>query len=299
MFRTLIILLLIPIIGKAQNIDVRIIDTLCLQESSGLVLFEQYFVTIEDSGNDPLLHIIDTNNICNPRSVLVSNATNADWESLTFDDTFLYIGDFGNNNGTRKDLCIYKVKWSDLLVKDTVSSDKINFSYSNQHNFSKDKKNIFNCEAMIKLDSSLWLFSKSPNAQWSYVYEIPSSAKTISVHPRDSILLDFKITGACYESGILRFIGYDFKPKTSVRTGIFAIEDLNNKKWSSSSLKGYSSIQTEAVFAQKQKVYYTSERFSKYGFDMKGEIGTFDENLSFKDQLSNCLLYTSPSPRDA
>jgi hypothetical protein len=37
------------------------------------------------------------------------NAKNTDWEALTNDGNNFYIGDFGNNDGSRRDLTIYKV----------------------------------------------------------------------------------------------------------------------------------------------------------------------------------------------
>lgn len=41
---------------------------------------------------------------------------NNDWEALESDGTFLYLGDFGNNRGNRRDLCIIKIPiWS--LIK--------------------------------------------------------------------------------------------------------------------------------------------------------------------------------------
>ena len=46
------------------------------------------------------------------RTIKIDNAKNDDWEELAEDDEFIYIGDFGNNNGKRKNLCIYIIrKW--------------------------------------------------------------------------------------------------------------------------------------------------------------------------------------------
>jgi sugar lactone lactonase YvrE len=44
--------------------------------------------------------------------------TNIDWEDITKDkDGNLYVGDFGNNDNERKDLCIYKIDKKSLTTK--------------------------------------------------------------------------------------------------------------------------------------------------------------------------------------
>ena len=70
-------------------------------ETSGLLFLNGKLITHNDSGDDSNLYEIDTITGNITRTVSVSNATNIDWEDIAQDDTYIYIGDFGNNNGTR------------------------------------------------------------------------------------------------------------------------------------------------------------------------------------------------------
>lgn len=135
-----------------------------LNETSGLVFFDGNLWTINDSGNPPELFSIDTANGNILRALRISNADNKDWESLTQDDSSLYIGDFGNNYGNRTDLRILKISKADLLSPsaDSVRADCINYSYPDQTRFAPGlNKNNFDCEAFIFYNDSLHLFSKN------------------------------------------------------------------------------------------------------------------------------------------
>ncbi|WP_240743145.1 hypothetical protein, partial [Ilyomonas limi] len=84
-----------------------------LNETSGLLWWNNQVWTHNDSGGEPALYAVDSSTGKIIRKVTVSNATNIDWEDLAQDDNYIYIGDFGNNaQGNRNDLKIYKVKKS-------------------------------------------------------------------------------------------------------------------------------------------------------------------------------------------
>jgi len=80
------------------------------------------------------------------------------------DKDYLYVGDFGNNlNGNRTDLKILRIRKNSVLVN-PLKIDTINFSYSNQTNFTPTGTNNtdFDCEAFIVASDSIYLFTK----QW-------------------------------------------------------------------------------------------------------------------------------------
>ena len=72
-----------------------------LKETSGLVLINGQLWTINDGGNPAGMYQVDTANGKILRTILIRNTTNVDWESITQDDSSVYIGDFGNNFGNR------------------------------------------------------------------------------------------------------------------------------------------------------------------------------------------------------
>ena len=112
-----------------------------MEETSGLLYYNNKIITHNDSGNDANLYEIDPENGEITRVVTVANATNIDWEDLGQDDTYIYIADIGNNNGNREDLKIYKILKSDFISSTNVTSQEITFSYEDQTDFSSQPNN--------------------------------------------------------------------------------------------------------------------------------------------------------------
>lgn len=183
-----------------------------LNETSGLVFFDGNLWTINDSGNPPELFSIDTANGNILRALRISNADNKDWESLTQDDSSLYIGDFGNNYGNRTDLRILKISKADLLSPsaDSVRTDCINYSYPDQTRFAPGlNKNNFDCEAFIFYNDSLHLFSKNWSDLNTKHYVLPSiagryKAKYIEQFNADGLITDASLNSA----GNIVLLGY-------------------------------------------------------------------------------------------
>ncbi|WP_221394780.1 hypothetical protein [Dyadobacter sp. NIV53] len=164
-------------------------------ESSGLVKGNNpnSFWTNNDSGGKPELYKIDsTGKLLSVKKV--DNAQNTDWEDLTSDENgTIYIGDFGNNSNTRRNLNVYKVP---LNKPDT---EKITFSYADQTEFppSEDKLN-YDCEAFFYSRKNLYLFSKnrSPANHYVRLYQMPSEQGNYTISPIDSIRIKTQVTSA-------------------------------------------------------------------------------------------------------
>lgn len=100
-----------------------------INENSGLDFFQDRLFTINDSGNTADIFAInkETGKI---KNVFRTNLNNKDWEAITSDSTALYIGDFGNNVGSRKDLLIYKIPFDSLRRNSAFTgSQSIPFYY--------------------------------------------------------------------------------------------------------------------------------------------------------------------------
>lgn len=153
-----------------------------LHEISGLEqLNEETLAAINDSGNSAEIHLINLKGEL-IKSVLVKNATNVDWEDLARDNHYLYIGDIGNNQNNRKDLCVYKVKISELLSNTEVNAQKIIYHYANQSAFPPTKADFnFDAEGIIAYKESLFIFTKNKTEPWngiSTIYSIPKQPGT-------------------------------------------------------------------------------------------------------------------------
>ncbi len=179
-------------------------------ETSGLVLYGGCLWTHNDSGWQPELFCLDPEDGSLIRTVWVANAGNRDWEEITMDDNYLYIGDFGNNNGNRRDLVIYKVPLTDLEL-DTVFPTEITFEYPDQTDFSsRPLENDFDMEAMISFGDSLYLFSKNWESQNTRIYSLPKEPGDYVASLLDSFEANGLITGASFnpKDSLIALVGY-------------------------------------------------------------------------------------------
>ena len=132
-----------------------------INESSGLINLDGAIWTHNDSGGLPSLYQLNPQDGSVIRTVNILNATNVDWEDLAFDSTYVYIGDFGNNSGSRTDLKIYRISRFALATLNSVPAEMISFSYSDQTSWVPNPNQTdFDCEAFIAYGDSLYLFSK-------------------------------------------------------------------------------------------------------------------------------------------
>jgi hypothetical protein len=124
----------------------------------------------------------------------VEGTTNVDWEEISTDHNGnIFIGDIGNNQNIRKDLCIYKYSLK------SGSLAKINFSYPDQYSFppSRKEKN-FDCEAFFFLKDSLYLISKNRGNKCTHIYQIPAEAGNHKAILKQTLFMNAMITGAAY-----------------------------------------------------------------------------------------------------
>ena len=262
------------IINIIQNINIKdnekvatvtkLTDT--TKESSGLTYIDGTLWTHNDSGGEPKLYAIDKKNGKIVRTVTISNATNVDWEDLAYDSTHLFIGDFGNNMGKRKNLRIYKIKRSDLKQKTAIKAEIIDFSYATQTNFTSSSNNNFDCEAFIVYENKLYLFSKNHGDKKTDLYRLDIEAGEDVGEKIATFNTDALVTGASIdiENKVLALIGYTTKgtPRTWIFSKFtdadFFKGDIVKIKWGTPA-----KAQIEGVtHIAKGKLYISSEKFS-------------------------------------
>ncbi|HJW30605.1 MAG TPA: hypothetical protein VJ508_15335, partial [Saprospiraceae bacterium] len=169
-----------------------------LKENSGLIeIAKDVYVGTNDSGHPAELYAFSLNQQAGSRKITIEDATNQDWEELTLDDQYVYIGDTGNNDGNRRDLCIYKVRRADLINLNMVHAEKIAFTYPGQTSFTSSSKNNFDCESMVCLGDSLYLFSKNRGNEKTDLYSLPKTPGTYQAIHRGQFNADGLVTGAC------------------------------------------------------------------------------------------------------
>ena len=148
-----------------------------LSENSGMVSYSDASAWfIEDSGNSDNLYKTDfKGNII--QQLDVKNAKNIDWEDLTNDKQGnLYIGDFGNNDNTRKDLVILKLPNPEIEKGDKINAKKIEFNYPEQKEFPPRRDElIYDAEAFFHHENHLYIFTKNranPFTGETFIYKL-------------------------------------------------------------------------------------------------------------------------------
>ena len=269
-----------------------------LNESSGLTFINGKLWTFNDSGNANDIYRIDTSTSTVYQTVDISNATNTDWEDMTSNNDYLFIGDFGNNNGNRQNLKIYRVNKADLTTNATaVTAAVINFSYSDQTSFpSLPNNNNFDCEAMIFLNDSIHLFSKNWVDLQTKHYVLPNSPGTHVAQYRETYNTGFLVTSASVQQfGVIALIGY-IKTGTQAVSMCMLYDYKNNLLFNGNKRKFNMSTQLvqgqmEGVeFFNSSRAFVTNELFTN-GATVPAKLRVFN----IASYLPASFLYAKPS----
>lgn len=144
-----------------------------LHETSGLIFWKGKLWTQNDD-KDTAIYALDTISGEIQQAYELKNVVNKDWEEISQDSSYLYIGDFGNNvAGNRKDLHFLRIEKNSLLGNPVI--DTIHFSYSDQIDFkpSKANKTDHDGEAFIVTKDSIYIFTKQWTSQQTALYALP------------------------------------------------------------------------------------------------------------------------------
>lgn len=187
-----------------------------LIESSGLTTINKELYTHNDSGSSSTIYKLDTLGKIQ-QATTFHNLQNKDWEAITHDDVFMYIGDFGNNLGSRKDLKIYKIP-IDQRNNVSANSETILISYKDQKEFApRNQRHAYDLEAMVAIEDKLYLFSKDWSSLQTTIYRIDKkpgahTLQSTSTLPVRSLITDATFNGTnrvvltSYDSGLQPYL---------------------------------------------------------------------------------------------
>ena len=174
-----------------------------LSESSALCETAEGIWSINDSDNPPALYLLkrkayelwrDSGRVLQDAHFIRFDisVTNNDWEALETDGTYLYLGDFGNNRGNRRNLRIVKIPIQSLLHAHSLNTratndslvvnctaflwEEIRFSYADQTNFDVRRLHNFDCEAMVVEEQQILLLSKNWKNLRCDIYALPKDS---------------------------------------------------------------------------------------------------------------------------
>lgn len=272
-----------------------------LSETSGLLLVEGQVWTHGDSGNPPVLYRLDPATGSILREVALSNASNVDWEEVTSDGTWVYVGDFGNNAGNRTDLRIYRFPLEQLLDESVtaVLADTIRFAYADQTDFAPPYQgHNWDCEAFIAMGDSLYLFTKNWADFRSYVYALPNAPGDHLAMRRDTLEAMGLITGAAIDvpNNVLALIGYT----VVMRPFVWRFSDFVGTDFFSATAHRHdvdlTLTQTEAIaWTAPDRVYFSNEA-EVVGSAKLWELALgIDASIVGQEPLPTLVLHPNPA----
>ncbi len=181
-----------------------------LTESSGLINLNGNLWTHNDSGMGSKIFKIDSlGNVL--QTVTYKNLRNVDWEAFAQDGDYVYVGDFGNNYGNRKDQTIYKIPKS-KMTDPNADPEKIQFSFADQTDFSiRPQNHSFDMEAMVVINGKIYLFSKDWRNFTTTVYKLTNEPGNHQLQKLQTLDSKCVVTDATYNpiSGEIILTGYN------------------------------------------------------------------------------------------
>lgn len=233
-----------------------------LSENSGVIFWDNLLWLHNDGGNDPAIYGFDTLTSSITRRITIKNGYNIDWEDIAQDESYIYIGDIGNNrNGSRPKLTIYKILKADIKNSKgniSLNAETINFNYEDQNLYKEtgiSNDTNFDCEAMIAINNKIFLFTKQWKTNKTNLYELDNVTNNQIARLKDSLWVEGMITGAgvCSDKNIIALSGY-------TKTGLRFIYLLSKFK-GTNFFKGNIVKYNLSGFAQTESIAFISERY--------------------------------------
>ncbi len=280
-----------------------------LNETSGLILFDGSVWSHNDDTDTKLYRL--SNGYDNFSTVQLNNVRNVDWEEISQDENYIYIGDFGNNaSGNRKDLNILRVSKQSVLQGNAIV-DTIFFSYNNQTNFTATaaNKTDFDCEAFVVSADSIYLFTKQWISQQTSVYVMPKTIGTHIAQYKNSLPVSGLITGATMlpDKKITVLCGYS----TSLQPFLYLLYDYRGHEFATGNKRKITVVlsyhQVEGITALNPLTYYISNEYFAHPMkttpqkihllDLKQYLQNFvDKQTAISDVSGTpCRIYYSPN----
>jgi len=260
-----------------------------VNECSGMEFINGDLWTLNDGGSTASVYQISGEDDQLRHQITIQDAVNTDWEEMAVNEEYMYIGNFGNNYGMRKDLVVYMVSMEGIN-KDSESATiakTIEFEFVDQTEFRHTaNKHNFDCEAMIAYNDLIYLFSKNRGDNQCTIYSLDPSKSDAKQKAQAVSTFDTKgqVTGADLneDTGVLALLGYVYKPEDrSVHPFLYLLYDFPDNNFFAGKHKHIDlgiEEQTEGItFVDANTLYIASEAESGgqgklFQFDISGLI---------------------------
>ncbi|OKL39148.1 hypothetical protein [Pontibacter flavimaris] len=237
-----------------------------IQESSGLAHApDSTFWTHGDSGTPAELYRFNLSGEL--LQTLPLELENRDWEELAESGEQLFIGDFGNNLNSRKDLQIHILSKEDHTLEGTLY-----FSFEDQEQFPPaENDRHFDLEAFFYHQDSLYLFTKSRGKDKQLkLYTLPAQSGTHVARLQEQLPVTAMTTAAALSPDQRQFaiLGYG-------KVYLFEVQDGNiNLSGKHYCLKVGKTGQAEAIlYTSQNQLLLTNESGKVFRLTLTREHG--------------------------
>lgn len=247
-----------------------------INETSALEFYNDFLYTCNDSGGEAEIYKLSTLDGKIVETIKIKGVKNVDWEELARKGDTLFIGDFGNNLGIRKDLTVYQVvlPTNATNLKEITIVDQFQFTFEDQrdYEYKGNFKTNFDCEAFIYYKNKLHLLTK----RWGdfhtahYEIDLTSVSKSKIAKKIETFNTECLITGADIHHDTLYLIGY-----TKEAAYVWKFYDFKDHNFfkgkSKQTLIGLTAAigQTEGIAVTDSKIYITAEEMNYSLFHVK------------------------------
>lgn len=250
-----------------------------ISEGSGLAAWNGKLWTHNDSG-EPILFAIDTSGALS-NHIKLPGIKITDWEDISQDAKYLYIGNIGNNSQQRDTLQILRILKSSLSAsKPVIDSIRFQWPETRETKHSRKKKINYDCEAMEVIGDSIYLFTK----EWKHgtrtkVFSLPAKRGFFTLRFKQALNTSILVTGASYHRNTKKLVvlGHNFL----MRPFLLVFPDATDDDFfSGRALKIKVKIpfkQAEGVATFDGKTYYLiNERFKFLFFKSRQQLHCVD-----------------------
>ena len=246
-----------------------------INETSGLEILNEVFITHNDSGGEPSLYFFNLNGeIIN--SVKLDEESfwqiyNIDWEDVAADEDYIFIADTGNNFGNRDNLNIIKVKTNDFSI-----DDKIDVAYKDQEKFIPRPKHKYDAEALFLIEDKIGMLSKDRSNLFTDLYLIDKESSSRQVlESKVTYDVNSLITGGDYneELRLLALVSYNSKgSQYLILFEDFSLKNLAEKEFMKFKIP-IEPAQIEAIKIIDNKTFWITTEDEGFGSPFMYKIG--------------------------
>ena len=255
------------------------------------------FWGLNDSQNKNEIYLFDGNNGKIVQTLILEGADNFDWEEITQDENYLYVGEFGNNLGSRQNLSVFMIDKKQIDPKkeiQKVNYSTLSFYYPEQTSYQiKNRANDFDLEAFFAYKGKLHLFTKEWKSLQTTHYTIDptittkQAAKKIETFPTNYLVTAAFISEQQETAGIyllgytkegIAFLNWFSIPENSER--FFSTDKIINIPLGF--VADWGQLEGISVNPQRTEICVSGEEIDYRGMNAKQQLHCFPAELVIK-----------------